>query len=141
MIDLNKNTDEIKEFLSSSINRFIKENQIPKAIGIYCCPWSGWITTNFNITKKVEETSNNCPDFEFVEFDFLELAEWESEYEKDNPEFKLNGEIQYYNDDLGDESLNEFIFEYLKPIVYELTKNYDSDFLLQMLDSTKAEII
>ena len=141
MVDLNKKTKDIKEFFNSSINRFQEENRRPSAIGIYCCPWSGWITINFNITKKIVDTENNCPDFEFVEFDFMELAEWKSEYETDNPKYKLDGLTIQHNHDLGDENLNELIFDYLKPIVIELKNNYDSDFLLQMLDSGKVEVI
>lgn len=141
MVDLNKKTKDIKEFFNSSINRFQEENRRPSAIGVYCCPWSGWITINFNITKKIVDTENNCPDFEFVEFGFMELAEWKSEYETDNPKYKLDDLTIQHNHDLGDENLNELIFDYLKPIVVELKNNYDSDFLLQMLDSGRVEVI
>lgn len=141
MIDLNKNTQRIKDFLNTSINRFQEENEQPNSIGVYCCPWAGWLTSNFNINRSIAETENNCPDFEFVDFDFLELAKWQDEYETDNPEYKLDGSVIRHNHDLGDESLNEFVFEYLKPIAVELKKKYDFDFLLQMLDSNKAEMI
>ena len=141
MIDLNKNIVEIKEFLNSSIDRFQSENKKPNSIGIYCCPWSGWISINFNVNKKLTETEKNCPDFEYVEFDLLEMSEWENEYETDNPEFKINGSIKTHNHDLGDENFNQLIFDYLKPIVIELKENYQSDFLLQMLDSNLAEEI
>ena len=139
MIDLNKNIQVIENFLDSSIKRFQKENKRPNSIGIYCSPWSGWLTTNFNISKYIAETENNCPDFEYVEFDFLELSKWDDEYETDNPEYKLNGSIIHH--DSGDESLNHLIFEYLKPIVLGIKKKHDFDFLLQMLDSNEAEVI
>jgi len=141
MIDLNENTENIKKFLSTSINRFQSENEKPNSIGIYCCPWSGWITTNFNVNTKLTETENNCPDFDYVEYDFMEIPEWQEEYENDKPEFKVNGSIINHNHDLGDENINELIFEYLKPIVSELKNNYNSDFLLQMLDSRMVEEI
>ncbi len=141
MVDLNKKTEEIKAFLNSSIIRFQAENEEPNSIGIYCCPWSGWISINFNVNKKLPDTENNCSDFDFVEFDLMEISEWENEYETDNPEFKLNDSIKTHNHDLGDENLNQFIFEYLKPIVTELKGNSNSDFLLQMLDSNLAEVI
>ena len=38
-----------------------EENKRPNSIGIYCSPWSGWLTTNFNISKNIAETENNCP--------------------------------------------------------------------------------
>lgn len=141
MINLNIYTQEIKDFLTSSIERFQKENERPNSIGVYCCPWSGWLTTNFNINKDITETENNCPDFEVVEFNFLELSKWEEEYESDNPKYKLDGSIRQHNHDLGDESLNQLIFEYLKPIVMELKKKHNFDFLLQMLDSNKVEVV
>ena len=141
MIDLNKNIQVIENFLDSSIKRFQEENKRPNSIGIYCSPWSGCLTTNFNISKNIAETENNCPDFEYVEFDFLELSKWEDEYETDNPEYKLNGSIIQHDHDSGDESLNHLIFEYLKPIVLGIKKKHDFDFLLRMLDSNEAEVI
>lgn len=141
MIDLTKNTQVIEDFLDSSIKRFQEENTKPISIGVYCCPWSGWLTTNFNISKNIAETENNCPDFEYVEFDFLELSKWEDEYETDNPEYKLNGSIIQHDHDSGDENLNQVIFEYLKPIVIGFKKKHDFDFLLQMLGSNKVELI
>lgn len=108
MIDIDKSSERIQEFVQSSIVRFSNEKAKPTSIGIYCCPWAGWITTNFNITKKIDGINNNCLDFEHVEFDILELCEWESEYEKDVPEFKLNGVVKEHNHDLGDEWLHRF---------------------------------
>ena len=87
MVNLTRDTEKIKEFLKSSINRFQEEKDKPNSVGIYCCAWSGWITTNFNVNKNITETENNCPDFEFVEFDFFELPEWQNEYEADKPEY------------------------------------------------------
>jgi len=141
MVGLNKDTEKIKTFLTSSITRFQAENEEPTSVGIYCCPWSGWMTTNFNITKKIEDTKNNCPDFDFVEFDFMELVAWENEYETDHPTFKLNGSIIIHNHNLGDENLNQLIFEYLKPILIALKNNHNTNFLLQLLDSTIAEML
>lgn len=141
MVDLSLKIPEIKEFLETSIHRFQLENQMPNSIGIYSCPRAGWITTNFNIKRSLSDTENNCPDFEFVEFDFFELPEWEEEYEKDAPEFKLNNEIKYHDHDLGDEHFNELIFNFLKPIAIELKENYKTALLLQMLDSALSEEI
>lgn len=139
MIDLNKNTAVINEFVSSSIERFRSEKGNPNSIGIYCCPWSGWLSTNFNIDKTLTEADNNCPDFEHVEFDLLDIPELQDEYESDNPEFKVGDTIKIHDHDSGDENFNSMIFDYLRPIVVELKDNYDFDFLLQMLDSNLAE--
>ena len=141
MINLNNNTVGIMEFVSSSIERFRSDKGNPNSIGIYCCPWSGWISVNFNIEKTLTETYNNCPDFEYVEFDLLDIPEWQDEYESDNPEFKIGEAIKVHDIDLGDENFNNLIFYYLRPITVELKDNYEFDFLLQMLDSNLAEKI
>lgn len=141
MVNLDENITEIKEFIQNSIEKFQIEKGNPNSIGIYCCPWAGWLTTNFNIDKTLKETENNCPDFQFVEFDLLELETWQEEYENDTPEFSINGRIIEYNHYLGDEKLNEIIFGYLKPIVRRIKEKNNSDFLLQMLDSNLAEVV
>ncbi|MEP2689234.1 MULTISPECIES: hypothetical protein [Maribacter] len=135
MIDLDENKKGITEFINNSISRFQTEYGLPTSIGIYCCPWSGWITTNFNIKTKLTETENNCPDFDFVEYDYMEIPEWEDEYESENPEFKTSGLVKRVNHDLGDEVFNKIIFDYLKPIVAEIKEQKDLIFLIQMLDS------
>jgi len=141
MVDLNNYRKTLKEFFEMSLQKFKIEHGIPIAIGIYCCPWSGWLTTNYNLTKKIEETEKNCPDFEYVEFDFLDLKDWEMEYEKDKPEFKLNNEIKIHDHELGDEIFNQLIFNYLKPIIIEFKEKSKFISLLQMLDSSSLEII
>lgn len=141
MVKLDNSKDMIKEFIVKSTQRFLTENEHPNSIGIYCCPWSGWITTNFNISRSLSETENIYPDFEFVEYDYLEIQEWQNEYEKDKPTFKLDNELRYHNHDLGDEHFNRIIFEYLKPVVSELKDKFKSDLLLQLLDSEIAEIL
>lgn len=141
MIDLNHSDKRIKEFINNSILKFKEEHKEPNSIGVYCCPWSGWLTTNYNLTKTIEETDNNCPDFEYVEFDFLDLKDWEMEYEKDKPEFKLNKKIKVHDHELGDEKFNQLIFNYLKPILLEINEKIRITFLLQMLDSSSFEIL
>lgn len=141
MIDLDDNKKAITEFINNSITRFQTVNGLPTSIGIYCCPWSGWITTNFNIKTKLSETENNCPDFDFVEYDFMEIPEWENEYESEHPEFKTNGLVNSHNHELGDENINEIVFNYLKPIVIAIKESKNSAFLLQMLDSNFSEVL
>lgn len=141
MINIDKNIKQIEEFIQNSIEKFKMENGNPNSIGIYCCPWAGWLTTNFNLEKTLDETQNNCPDFQFVEFDFLELPEWQEEYENTNPQFEINGQKIEHDHDFGDEKLNDIIFNYLKPIVRDLKNQNDSIFLLQMLDSSFVQVV
>ena len=137
MIDLDKHSSIIETFIQDSIEKFKVDNdEAPKSIGIYCCPWAGWLTINFNINKTLKETNNNCPDFEFVEFDFFELEGWQEEYETENPTYKTNGLTIRKDPDTGDEGLNELIFKHMEPIVVKLKANNGSEFLLQMLDSS-----
>ncbi len=52
---------------------------------------------NFNQNKFLKDTEYNCPDFDYVEFDYLELSDWPFEYEKEQPEFILNNEVKIHN--------------------------------------------
>ena len=97
--------------------------------------------SNFNIDKHLSETDNNCPDFQYVEFDILDLPEWSAEYEKEDPMYQLNDSIIRHDHDTGDEKLNQLIFEYLKPIMIVFKKKHDFNFLLQMLDSEQVAAI
>jgi hypothetical protein len=62
-INLDNDIKIIEDFIQNSIEKFKIENGNPNSIGIYCCPWAGWLTTNFNLDKTLKETENNCPDF------------------------------------------------------------------------------
>ncbi len=141
MINIDKDVKQIEEFIQSSIEKFKLKNGNPNSVGIYCCPWAGWLTTNFNLERTLKETQNNCPDFQFVEFDFLELQKWQEEYENENPEFEINGKKIIHNHNLGDEKLNELVFSYLKPIVIGLKVKDNTIFLLQMLDSSFVQVL
>lgn len=99
------------------------------------------MTTNFNIEKTLEETNNNCPDFQFVEYDFLALRTWQEEYEKANPVFGMKGQTLEHHHDLGDEKINEIIFDFLKPIIIKFREKSKFIFLLQMLDSGCVGVI
>ncbi len=138
MINLDTILNRIECEIENSILKFIEENGIPKTLGIYCCPWSGWLTTNFNLS----EDEQNCPDFEFADFNFIELPELEEEYQNDNPVFKIGDNLINLDiEALGDEAINEFIFNSLKPIATKIKENKRLEVVLQMLDSQYVEMI
>ncbi|MEM1120424.1 MAG: hypothetical protein AAGJ18_08225 [Bacteroidota bacterium] len=141
MIHLDDYTSQIENFIQDSITNFQQKYQMPNSVGIYCCPWSGWLTIHFNVKKVISETQNNCPDFEFVEFAYLDLEDWQQEYERSHPTFKIANTVIKYNHDLGVEPFNELIFGFLKPIINRLIKESNSTFLIQMLDSRYVEVI
>ena len=145
IIQLDKYTKSIKEFIVKVICDFEKKYGAPQSIGIYSCPWSGWISMNFNLTKQLEEVYYNCPDFEFVEYDLIDFSEWSEKYEMsidssliiqfDNEIHSINPETQ------GDETLNQIFFQYLKRVVRGIDFNKNYKIVLQMLDSNCVETI
>ncbi len=141
MKNLDADIPMIEDFIQKSIDRFTAEIGVPGAVGIYCCPWSGWLTTHFNTDKTIPESHLNCPDFQFVEFDFLELPDWQEEYEQESPVFEFNGIRFRHDHNLGDENLNGFIFNCLKPVVMNLRHRNKPQFLLQLLDSAFVAVI
>ncbi len=141
MLFLDSYNDKIEKFILECIQNFKAQHGDPNSIGIYCCPWSGWLTTNFNITKSLEETKNNCPDFEFAEFDVLSFKEWQDEYERDNPEYQINNKILIPDTYEGDEGLNKIFFSYLLPILTNIKQKTSIKILVQFLDSNYYNII
>jgi len=79
MIILEDEQGLITNFITDSIEDFRTQKGKFNSVGIYCCPWAGWISTSFNIVKSISDTSYNCPDFEIVGFKFLELDRWSEE--------------------------------------------------------------
>lgn len=141
MIDLDKYNSEIESFILNSIRRFVAENGHPSSIGLYCCPWAGWLSTHFNKVKTLEETRNNCPDFEYVEFDLLDFPEWQEEYEKELPEYKIGGKIVSHDHDLGSDALNYIFFQFLQSIATKIKQQRKEALLLQMLDSRHVSVL
>jgi hypothetical protein len=143
MVNLNDNSSEIKAFILDGIAKFDRQEGDANSVGIYACPWGGWISLNFNKSKTLESTFNNCPDFEFVEFDLLEIESWGMEYGSSDPMFiDQSGNTYTHNHDDGDDALNGIFFQYLE----DLIKNTRSDIpltkiLLQMLDSSYSKVV
>ncbi len=135
MLILDNYSEQIESFITASIAKFMSENGLPSSIGVYCCPWAGWMTTNFNLVKTAGETGYNCPDYEFVEFDYQELSNWQEEYETDSPVYKVSGTVITHRHELGDEALNELVLSFLERIVMKIKQTQQQEILLQMLDS------
>lgn len=139
MTNLNDIQNQVEEFLEECIRRFRDEYKTINSIGIYCCPWAGWLSSNLNINKTIEETQSNCPDFEFVEFGLLELPMLSKENDKENASFVLNKQYLTVEKKNGDEGLNKIVFEFLKPIGQKIKFEQNIKVLLQMLDSKYVE--
>lgn len=125
------------------INAFTHENGDFNSLGIYCCPWSGWISYSFNKIRLLEETEFNCPDFEYVEFKFMNIPKWLEIYEN-------NGQIKLINDSVvevsklnGDDEFNKIFFDFLIDLVSnsERFKKYRGKIFIQMLDSAYSKIL
>jgi len=135
MVDLNDYANEIAEFITSSALSFKQEAGTFNSLGVYCCPWAAWITTNFNKTKTLEEAGHNCSDFEIVGYGSVDLNSWNEEYDKEEPDFRIKGLSIFLGHDDGDEALNRIVFDFLHPIVMEIKSEIGTTVLLQMLDS------
>ena len=141
MVDLKGDSENIKQFIIAGLERFSKEVQKPVMIGIYCCPWSGWIMLNFNISYRLNEESYYCLEFEFVEYEMLELKHWEEEYQTGEGIWTDdNLKVYRTNHDEGDEGLNKFFFNYLKELIANLNEKHKlPSTQLQFLDSNCRE--
>lgn len=137
MIDLRRDVAQIEGFLRKGINRFRLEYEPPKAIGIYSSPKYGWISLNFNIEQTIEEVDYNCPDFEYVEFEFFEQPDWESEYIKKTSRIIDYNGIEMRLDDFNDEEYQRPFFELFKVVVKNNIEEFKpTPILIQVLDST-----
>ncbi len=135
MIVLEDEKEVIKNFIIDSIETFKVQNGEFTSIGIYGCPWAGWISLNFNTKRSLSDTEFSCPDFDIVEFDLLELEVWQTEYESNSPEYIFENKLLALDSGSGDEALNNLFFKFLSTIVLKIKNDYKEDILLQMLDS------
>jgi len=144
MIKINDYSVKIKNEINSIITKYLSEHKEINSVGIYSCPWSGWISLCFNKNKTINDSGSNCPDFEFVEYGMIQIPEWEKEYNSEKIEIKENA-LKTFRPDLekeGDDAFNKIFFDYLKKIAKEeLTLKYKDKILIQMLDSKYLEII
>jgi hypothetical protein len=119
MIDLREHEQPILSFLQQSLTTFREANPDVRVghTGLYCCPWSGWVSLCINPTAEAEP---NCPDFEFVEVALYEAPAWASEYEEAEPlvvttlagiPLEVAVEVE------GDEALNRIFYEFLRQLL------------------------
>lgn len=156
MIDLNNYKTTIINFWKESIDKFVELNPDTEvsAISLYCCPWAGWITINFDTVerlplKKRKKYYINSPGFEYSAFKDLMVDEWQQEYEEnlfviiktDSNNIKLL-KVE------DDEVYNQIFFQFLVTILKELDQNNflsnlkpQNNFMIgvQMLDSKYQE--
>lgn len=148
MINLDKERVLIERFWTDSIEKFNIVNPEVKVytVGLYCCPWAGWMTINFD----TKPNGDNCPDFTNVAFGEHDLERWQNEYDNnDILEIFLDGNIQTINlEEDEDELINGIVFTYLKTILKVPQLLKVTDILkksepfrvgIQMLDSTETE--
>ena len=141
MVLLDNYKSKIDEFILESVQIFTNQYGNPKSIGIYCCPWSGWMTINFNLKKSLQEANNNCPNFEFVEFAILDFPEWEDEYETNDPKYQRGNTVFEFNHKDGDEKLNEIFLPYLLSIVAEIKTKIKQVIVVQFLDRNYFNVL
>jgi hypothetical protein len=114
-------------------------------IGLYSCPWSGWISLNLS---HAPQPALNCPDMDEVEVALLELPDWALAHET-HEQLKivgLDGQVDHVDmAETGDEGFNEPIFRFLLEVagqarVRQAAKSLNGSWIgVQMLDSEFAE--
>lgn len=96
----------------------------------------GWISLNFNIEQTIEEVDYNCPDFEYVEFEFFEQPDWEGEYTKKTSRIIDYNGIEMRLDEFNDEEYQRPFFELFKVVVKNKIEEFKpTPILIQVLDS------
>lgn len=143
MIKLSDFDSRIINGIDESIQKYLGQHGSFSALGIYSCPWSGWVSICFNRTKTISDAEENCPDFEDVEYGMIEIEEWSNEYNSDKSIIEYNNKTHELEiEEVGDDGYNVYFFKYLIDIVN--TKygiKYKNKILIQMLDSEYFEII
>lgn len=140
MILFDEYFQKIYNFCLNALYSFKKEktDTTISTLAIYCNPFSGIITMNFDTPYNSENLvkyhqthdsiwygedtagtfNDNCPDFEFSDFARLEIPEWENEFEKNgiiNIKYRLV-KRQIDLSKVNDEVINKVFFDFLKGI-------------------------
>ena len=126
MITLKNFKPRIVAFIDAGLARFTSEHptENPTTIGIYSCPWSGWVSLCINVGDTDDTHKRNCPDFKFVGYAIVQLPEWEEEYFSDAQEVQVSeSHIVSPSADEGDEGYNKPFFDFLTEIAKEYFKD------------------
>ena len=148
MIDLTIAKTEIKKVFRETLAQFEKEHKDIKwsMVAIDSNPIYGWMAVNFDTQQRSDEHveefkdngpdwygedvkgqfCNNCADYEYYAYKEIPFPQWEEEYNENN---ENSEKFQYINtageqksidlEELGDEGLNQIIFDLLKEILVE----------------------
>lgn len=115
VLDLRKAGPRIEAFLVEGIGAFASDHpDTPvRQIGVYSCPWAGWIALCFDSAR---QDSLSCPDMAYFEEAVLDQPRWRTLYE-DEDRFTVIGQDSSHSiydvDDTGDEGLNGPVFHLL----------------------------
>jgi hypothetical protein len=137
MINLKSDFEVIQAFILDGVSHFINEKGQPESIGVYSSPNNGWVSLNFNLDSSIEATGYNCPDFEFVEYSFLEFGSWEREYHSDTIEIiTVSGSKYVLPEIFEDEAFKKPFFDAFVESVKQISPQLKpSELLVQILDS------
>ena len=170
MINFGDVRKPVQELIESSLTSFASEKPDVTwcTFALYACPWSGWITTNFDTEAKSAQIvaefsangpdwydedewgrfSNNCPDFEFSEWRSLDLPDWQTEYEAADPIHvrELGGKDHFIGSE--NEAINGLVFRFLRTVFSDQLSSMKRGLLfpkarprfgVQLLDSQFSE--
>lgn len=145
MIDLILIKPEIINFIIKSVNDFITKHPNVKTsvIGLYSCPWAGWITINFDTEKYPDNMDTlipNCPDFKYVDFSYTRFPDWQEQYNTNDIITLNDGSENFPVINLlsdGDEALNKVFFNYYIHLMAEL----ENDGLFRLISPHEKLII
>ena len=76
MLDLRKDLVIVDKYIRTSIAQFQSNVGEPSWIGVYSCPWEGWITLNFDTSKDLDEDNQYCLGLEYVDYSSFEFTSW-----------------------------------------------------------------
>ena len=80
MLDLQQDIVLIDEYLRASIAKFQSNVGEPTWVGIYSCPWSGWVSLHFDTSKNLDSNSQYCLGLSYSNDPELEFIAWRNTY-------------------------------------------------------------
>lgn len=147
----------MEQFINKSVEEFRANVGEPKWVGVYCCPRSGWVMVCFDTRSCIDETRLNLPDFEYVDYSFMEFHIWNQENERlgellyndiDNglqdAVYDLltdhTGKTITVTGEFGDDDFEEPFFRMLRTVILKVKCGIGKyNFVVQLLDSKYFE--